>query len=192
MKGLFRAFLLLPWVVPTVVAANIWIWILNSETGLINNVLRQLHIIKDPILFLSDTSLARLTMVLIGGWKNFPFMMLVILAGLQSIPQEVYELARVDGAGKIKAFFYITAPLLKSSTMISTVLMTIWTFNNFDLIYLTTKGGPIDATTTISIYSYNTAFFRNKMGYASTISVVMMICMMLMCTVYMRMLKKGR
>lgn len=189
-KGIFRALLLLPWVIPTVVAANTWIWILNSETGLINIILQNLHIIKEPILFLSDTTIVKITAVIIGGWKNFPFMMLVILAGLQSIPSEVYESAYVDGANKFKAFWYITFPLLKSVTMISTVLMTIWTFNNFDLIYLLTKGGPVDATTTISIYAYNTAFFRNDMGYASAISVVMMVCMMIMCSVYMKLLKK--
>ena len=189
-KNIFRALLLLPWVVPTVVAANTWIWILNAETGLINNFLQSLHLIKEPILFLSDTTIVKITAMVIGAWKNFPFMMLVILAGLQSIPSEVYESAYVDGANKWKTFFHITFPLLKSVTMISTVLMVIWTFSNFDLIYLLTKGGPVDATMTISIYAYNTAFFRNDMGYASAISVVMMGCMMIMCGIYMKLLKR--
>jgi len=189
-KGLFRAFFLLPWVAPTVVAANSWIWILNSELGLINNFFRSIHLIKDPILFLSDTNIVKLTMVMIGGWKNYPFMMIVLLAGLKSISKEVYESAYVDGANGFKCFWYITMPMLKSVSMVSTVLMAIWTFNNFDLIYLLTKGGPVDATTTISIYAYNTAFFRNEMGYASAVSVIMMICMMAMCFVYMKMLSK--
>lgn len=189
-KGIFRALLLLPWATSTVVSANIWIWILNSDMGLINNVLKELHIIKDSLPFLSNKIWAQCTVIGIGAWKNFSFMMLVILAGLQSISPDLYESAQIDGGGRKQVFFRITLPLLKPVILISVVLITITTFNNFDLVYLLTKGGPINATTTIPISAYNTAFYRNQMGYASAISVIMMICMMVMSAVYMKLLKK--
>lgn len=191
-RGIFRAVLLLPWIIPSVVAANSWLWILNDQTGIINIFLMKIGIINHPILFLSTSVMAKVTVIMESTWKNYPFMMLVLLAGLQSIPDELHESACMDGANKVKDFFYITLPMLKAVTITSTILMMIWTFNNFENIYLMTRGGPAKSTMVMSIFSYNTAFYDNKLGVASSISVVMMIIMIILSQIYRQVLKNNQ
>jgi multiple sugar transport system permease protein len=191
-RGLFRALILIPWVIPPVVAATNWTWLLNDQLGFINLFLRRIHIIREPILFLADERLVRISVCFTGAWKSFPFMMIVLLSGMQSIPDELYESASIDGAGFFRSFRYITLPMLKSVTMISTVLMFIWTFNNFENIYLLTAGGPSYATFVLPILSYFIAFYRSQLGYASAISTVMLIALLVMALIYMRILRGNR
>lgn len=188
-RSVSRALILLPWVIPPVVAANSFHWMLNDQTGIVNETLSALHLIKSPILFLATQPMARATSIAFSVWKSFPFMALVLLAGLQSIPMELYESASIDGAGTFVSFFRITLPMLGPVTKTSTILMTIWTFTNFENVYLLTKGGPVHATEVLSIYSYNTAFFRGALGYASSITVVMLVFMLVGSQLYMRFLK---
>jgi multiple sugar transport system permease protein len=154
--------------------------------------LRRIHLINEPILFLADERLVRISVCFTGAWKSFPFMMVVLLSGMQSIPDELYESASIDGAGFFRSFWYITVPMLKSVTMISTVLMFIWTFNNFENIYLLTAGGPSYATFVLPILSYFIAFYRSQLGYASAISTVMLVVLLAMALVYMRILRGNR
>jgi multiple sugar transport system permease protein len=173
LRGLFRVLILIPWVVPTAVAASNWLQLMNDQFGLINHFLRSTGLVHKPVLFVADPHMARMTVIVFSTWKALPFMSITLLAGLQSIPRELYESARIDGAGAIRGFAAITVPLLRNVTIIGVTLMSIWTFNNFEDIYLLTEGGPIDATQILPILSYNTAFFRGFMGYAAAISTVM-------------------
>lgn len=190
-RAVFRTLLLIPWAIPTVVAAANWLWILNDQSGLINIWLLRSGLASEPVLFLADPAMARVTCILVGTWKSYPFMTLSLLAGLQGIPEDVYESAKIDGASGLKSFWYITLPMLKNISMVVVTLMFIWGFNNFDIIYLLTQGGPLKATFTLPIYTYNTAFYRGRMGYASAISMVTLVILSGLCMIYMRVQKGG-
>jgi multiple sugar transport system permease protein len=185
-RGLFRALVLIPWVVPPVVAATNWSWVLNDQVGIINNFLESINLIDKPILFLGTAEMARVTVILTSAWKSFPFMMIVLLAGLEGIPSDLYEAAYIDGAGFIKSFLHITMPMIRNVSLICTTLMFIWTFNNFENIYLLTRGGPSQATFVLPILSYYTAFFRSEIGYASAISVILLVVLLIISLSYLR------
>lgn len=187
-RGLLRALVLIPWVIPSTVAATQWRWVLDSQVGIINNVLRAWGLIDKPILFLANMGLVRFTMIGIGVWKAFPFMMITLLSGLQGIPDDLYEAARIDGANAWRSFRHITFPLLQPVSFIALTLMSIWTFNNFENIYLLTQGGPLSQTTTLSIFSYKTAFFSNNISYASAAATTMMFFMGAFGFIYLRVL----
>jgi len=185
-RGLFRALILLPWVISPAVAATAWSWVLNDRVGIINVTLRNIGLLNDSIQFLANTEMARLTVIFTSVWRSYPFMMIVILAGLQSIPRELHESAKIDGAGFFKSFFYITLPMLKGVSVVATTLMFIWTFNNFENIYLLTRGGPGVSTFVLPILTYFTAFFRMELGYASAIAVIMLIVLLALSMIYLR------
>ena len=191
-RGVFRMLILIPWIIPPAVAATCWQWLLNDQFGLINNFLIGIHLIDKPLLFLADQQLTRLTVIITGAWKSFPFMMITLLSGLQTIPDDLYEAAEIDGASFIQRFRHITLPMLTSVTTVCTTLMFIWTFNNFENIYLLTQGGPNRATYVLSIYTYYTAFMRSNIGYASTISVVLLVALLLLTSIYIALLNRGK
>ncbi len=189
-KGLFRAMFLLPWVLTPAVVSTNWLLLLNDQFGFVNVLLKNIGIIDKPILFFSDILLAKITVIFISIWRAFPFMMIVLLAGLQSIPKVLYEAAYVDGANFFQSLRYITLPMIKGVSTICTILMFIWTFNNFELIYLLTEGGPAKSTFVLSILAYFTAFFKHKIGYASAIAVVMSIVLITISIFYLRLQKE--
>ena len=191
-RGLFRALILIPWIIPGAVAATTWQWVLNDQFGLVNNVLQSLHIIDKPILFLADKTITRFTVIWTGAWKSFPFMMITLLAGLQTIPDDLYEAAEIDGAGFWQRFAHVTMPMLKNVTATCTTLMFIWTFNSFDSIYLLTKGGPNNATYVLSIFTYYTAFMRSNLGYAAAISSILLLVLLVFITIYLSLLNRER
>lgn len=179
-RGVYRAIILMPWVIaPMVMAAN-WLWLLNDQFGWINHMLMELKLIEKPILFLTTRGMSRFTVIMIGIWKNLPFMTITLLAGMQGIPGDLYEAVKIDGGGFIKSFIYITLPSLRSVSKVSLTLLLIWAFNGFENIFLLTEGGPSGNTMVLPIYAYNTAFYRSKMGYASAQSVLMLICMVIL------------
>jgi multiple sugar transport system permease protein len=185
-RGVFRALALFPWVIPTVVAAENWRWLFNDQLGFFNRTLMNLNLIQEPILFLADADLARISVIIVAIWKSYPFMMVVLLSGLQSIGDEMYEPAYIDGANRTRIFWYITMPTLKPMSLVCTTLMALWTFNtlSFDNIYLMTQGGPSGSTYVMSIQSYYIAIYRGKIGYASAISVLMMVIIALAVLFY--------
>lgn len=189
-RGFFRAMILMPWVISPAVAATSWIWVLNDRVGIINTTLRDLGIIDTSIQFLANTDIVRWTVIFTSVWRSYPFMMIVILAGLQGIPKDLYESAHIDGAGFFKSFAYITMPMLKTVSAISTTLMFIWTFNNFEGIYLLTRGGPNRATFVLPILTYYMAFYRSHLGYASAIAVIMLVIMVAMSVIYLKFINK--
>lgn len=185
-RGTFRMLLMIPWVIPNVVAAYIWRYALNDQVGIVNIILQALHITSKPIGFLATTKLAQIMVVLVAAWKNFPFMGLVLLAGLQNVSEEIKEAAKIDGANGWQAFLYVIWPQLKGVTVMCTTLMFIWTFNSFDQVFLLTGGGPSYSTYIISIQAYFTAFTKFNMGYASSMATTMLIFMSFVTMLYMR------
>jgi multiple sugar transport system permease protein len=190
-RGFFRGLVLVPWVVPSVVAALDWRWIYVPDYGILNHILRSIGMINDPLQWLADRHTAMLAVIIVGVWKSVPFMAVVLLAGLQSIPKELYDAAEVDGASILQRFWYITMPNLRYLSAIVTMLAIIWTFNDFDIVYVMTKGGPSNATHLLSTYAYLSAFTYSDLGYAAAISVFMLLILLIFAIIYSQLLAKG-
>jgi multiple sugar transport system permease protein len=186
LSGVYRALILVPWVVPFVVSFISWQWMLNDQSGIINQVLLQLHIIKTPILWLADPNLALLSVIVVGVWQQFPFLMITVLAALSSISDEVNEAASIDGANRWQTFRYITFPLILPVSIIATLLQAIWTFNNFGLPFVLTGGGPANATTPLILLAYKEAFQHFDIGYGTALAVISMVLMLALVAVYLR------
>ncbi len=168
-RNLIRMWLFIPWTIPRFAVAIMFIWFFRRGGGL-DLLLYQMGMSDTP--FWLGPKMVMPAMIFVNVWKGFPFFMVGILAGLQSIPGEVYEAAAIDGANRVQTFWRITLPLLRNVIMILVVLSTIWTFAEFDVIYLITQGGPGTASETLPILTYVTAFRLYNMGDAAAISVL--------------------
>jgi ABC-type sugar transport system permease subunit len=186
LRGVYRAILLLPWVVPPVVSGTSMLWIFNDQTGLVNRTLRGVGIIDEPIYWLSRPGLAMVAVITVHVWRSFPFMMITVLSALSSIPDDIYEAGRIDGASSWQLFRYITYPLILPVSVIAMVLSSIWTFNDFGTIWVMTGGGPANATTTLIILSFKEAFQRFNVGYGTSLAVIAMILMLAVGALYLR------
>ena len=172
LRGLFRGLLLLPWVAPTVVTALSWRWILDMM-GVINLTLMSMGLMEMPIPYLAQYGTALLSLIIVNTWRGFPFFGVTLLAGMQAIPQEMYEAAEVDGASAWQRFWHITVPSLRTVIMVVYILSTIWTFNDFAIVWLLTRGGPGHATDVFATYTYKLAFEASRLGYGQTVSVIL-------------------
>jgi multiple sugar transport system permease protein len=186
LRGVYRALILVPWIVPFVVSFISWQWMLSDQSGIINEILLNLHIIKSPILFFADPNLAMVSIILVGVWQQFPFLMITMLAALSAIPDDLGEAAAVDGATRGQIFRYITFPLILPISIIATLLQSIWTFNNFGLPFVLTGGGPANATTPLILLSYKEAFQHYNIGYGTSLAVIAMGLMLLIGVFYLR------
>ncbi|MFF2091422.1 carbohydrate ABC transporter permease [Paenibacillus sp. NPDC058174] len=184
-KGILRSVLLLPWVLPGVVTALMWSWMLQSDMGIVNDILRYLHLIDKDISWLGP-DMALGTLVFVNTWKAFPFWFLMLLAALQDIPDDQLEAARIDGARWFSIVRYIKVPHLTPIIGATGVITTIWTLNYFDLIWVTTKGGPMDATSTLPIYTYRLAFEFFDFGKSSAMALISLVIIGIICSPYMR------
>jgi multiple sugar transport system permease protein len=189
--GLFRAAYYLPVVTPLVVASIVWKWVYNTDYGLANYYLLKAHLISSPLLWLSSFNLALPAVVIMGIWKGVGFAMIVYLAGLQAIPQELYEAAEVDGAGRFQKFWRITLPLLRPSTFFLLVILLINSFQTFDQVYIMTNGGPLQSTSTIVFFIYRAAFVYFQMGYASALAFILFAMLLVLTLVQFRLYTKG-
>lgn len=178
-RGLARGLVLFPYFVSTVVAVLVWRWLLNDLYGLVNHLLMSSGLRDTPVDFLGTMPNALIGTILIGAWKFFPFVVIAVLARLQTIPDVLYDAARMDGAGALARFRDVTLPELGQVLGIVVLLRAIWDFKEFDLIYLLTGGGPVDATRTLSLLVYQQAFGLNQMGLAAAHAVAMMAVLML-------------
>ncbi len=182
-KGLLRASILVPWAIPTVVSAKLWAWLFNPDYGLLTRVLTdtpgELNVLGMP-------GLAMHAAILVDVWKTTPFVALLLLAGLQTIPADVYRAAEVDGASKLRAFVSITLPLLRPTIAVTLTFRTLDAFRVFDAVYVLTDGGPANTTETLSIYAYKTLMRAGDFGYGSTLSVVTFACVMLLSILYLK------
>jgi len=190
-RGLMRAMYFLPGVTPLVVVAIIWKWLYNGDYGLFNYYLLKTHLIHDPLVWLSDKNLAMPAVILMSVWTGTGYSMVVYLAGLQSIPEELYEAARVDGASSFQRLRNITLPLLRPSTLFLAVTQIIWSFQVFTQIFIMTSGGPVDRTTTMVYYVYESAFKFFEMGYASTLAFTLFLMLLVFTAFQLRLHRKA-
>ncbi len=189
-KGIYRVLMIIPWAFPSIVIALSWKWILNGVSGFLPHLLVDLGICQELPQFLSSSSTAFLTLVLINVWFGAPMIMVNVLSALQTIPQEQYEAAQIDGASRIQQFTNITMPHIKVVVGLLVVLRTIWVFNNFDLIYLITGGGPADITTTVPIYAYNMGWGAKMLGSSSAVTILLLIFLLLVSFGYFAIINK--
>jgi len=190
--AIFRGLLLFPYIVPTVVIALIWRWIFNPEIGVVNYALLSAGIVDTPIYWLSTSGMAMASTILLNVWKYTPFVVICVLARLQSVPLELYDAARVDGAGPFRRFLDVTLPQLREVLIVVVVFRTIWTFNKFEEIYLLTKGGPGTSTFNLAVYSFEQSMASLKLGVGAATGVVMMLMLSFGSIIYLRVSGFGR
>ncbi len=184
-RNIYRALLILPWAVPQYISALTWRGMFNVEYGAVNQLLALVGI--HPVAWFAHESTAFTAAVVTNIWLGFPFIMVIALGGLQSIPHELYEAARIDGAGPVQRFFKITLPMLKPVLMPALVLGTIWTFNNLNVIWLVTDQGlPADKSHILVTYVYKAAFVYYRYGYAAAFSVFIFLVLLVIVRAYDR------
>jgi ABC-type sugar transport system permease subunit len=188
-RGLVRALILLPWAMPNIVNGVMWEWILNSSYGALNGILLQLGFIHEPIQWLSKPWLALHMVILADTWKVIPLYVILFLAGLQTIPKDLYEAARMDGSDAWRSIWRITLPLMKPILLVILVLRTMQCFAVFDIVYIMTKGGPADGTMVISFFTYFQTFGQLNFGMGSAISFLVAFIVLAISLVYLRLLK---
>ncbi|WP_194543147.1 carbohydrate ABC transporter permease [Paenibacillus sp. JZ16] len=171
-RNFFRVMLFLPWTIPTIVSVFTWQWIYSDVGGVLNAILLKTGLIDSPVGWLATPDLAMFSVILVNVWRGIPFMGIAILAGLQTVSKEMYEAAMLDGAGAVKRFFYMTLPSVKEVTILSSVITTIWTLNDFEIIWLLTRGGPDNGTQVLSTLSYTVGFLNMSLGKAIAISLI--------------------
>jgi multiple sugar transport system permease protein len=184
--AIFRGLLLFPYIVPTVVIALIWRWIFNPEIGVVNYALLTSGVISERIYWLSTPEMAMASTIMLNVWKYTPFVVICVLARLQSVPLELYDSAKVDGAGVIRRFADVTLPQLKEVLIVVVVFRTIWTFNKFEEIYLLTKGGPGTSTFNLAVYAFEQSIANLKLGVGAATGVIMMIMLSVGSVIYLR------
>jgi len=184
-RGILRAAALVPWAIPLAVSSRIWELIYDFHYGLANAVLASLHLSGGPVNWLGTTSAAFWALVLADTWKTVPFVAIILLAGLQSVPETLYQQARMDRAGLFGRFRHVTLPLLKPALTVALLFRTIDGLRVFDLIYVITGGGPGGSTASVSLYAYE-YFLMSDFGYGSAVSVVLFVFAFLLAVLYVR------
>lgn len=190
-RSLLRTMYFLPVVTPLVVTAILWKWLYNGDYGLFNYYLLKAHLIDDPLFWLSSKNLAMPSVILMSVWGGVGFSMVVYLAGLQAIPEELYEAAKIDGAGPFARLRYITIPMLAPTSLFLLVIGIIGSFQIFTQIFVMTSGGPVGRTTTMVYYIYQSAFKFYEMGYASTLAYGLFALLFLLTLVQLRLYRKA-
>jgi len=185
-RGAMRVWILFPWIIPVIAVAILWKWLLSGTYGVVNYLLVKWGVIDVGLGFLSSPGTALEASSFIGAWRGFPFLAIVVLAGLLSIPREEYEAARIDGAGFWQELRFITLPYMKPTLTVLFLVGYMWAFNNFDLLWLINQGGPAGATRTLPLLVYEWAFRDYFLGRASAVGVVMLAVQTLFMIAYMR------
>ena len=189
-NGIIRALLLVAWILPAVVTGTIFRWMFDSDFGVINYFLTSMHLVDKPVMWLTGPTTAMVAVVVANLWVGMPFNMLLILSGLHTIDDGLYEAAEVDGAGPIRTFFSITEPLMRPVVFSLLLLGVINTYKVFDLIYTMTKGGPVEATTTLPIFTYLQTFKVFDFGNGAAASMLTMVLPLALSWFYVRSLDK--
>ncbi len=180
-----QAVVLVPWAIPTVVSARMWEWLYQPEQGLLNYLLLSTGVVREPVGWLIDPWWAIHAAIMMDVWKATPFAALLLLAGLKTIPQELYQAARVDGAGTWAIFRHITLPLMVPAILIVLIFRTMDAFRVFDAVYVLTGGGPGNSTETLSIYAYTMLFQTLQFGYGSALASIMFAGIVLITGIYL-------
>ncbi len=189
MANVLKIIILLPWAIPAVVAGLLWKWILNSDFGILNGVLYSVGLIHNYLPFLADPTLAKISIIMAHIWKEGPLVAIFFLAGLQLIPHELYEAARIDGGGGWRLFRMITLPLLKPIFLVVLVYETMTAILTFDIIYVLTGGGPGDSTALISWFAYAEIFKALNLGHGVALAIIIAIITLILIFLYLRSLR---
>jgi multiple sugar transport system permease protein len=186
-RGLARSLLLLPYVVPYVAVAIQWKWMLNPLTGMVAYITHDvLGLVEEPVHWFGNPDLVLISVIVVAAWRFVPFMVIMFLARLQTTPIELYDAAKIDGANWLREFMNVTLPWLAPTIIVATLLRMMWLFKNFAIIFLLTGGGPLDYTTTLPVYIYNTAFTDYRMGKAAALSILMLFVQLPIIIIYLR------
>lgn len=191
LRGIYRGLAMIPWATPSVLVALMWMWILDPNHGILNKALIGLGIIDDPLAFLSQTSTALPTLIVIDVWQGIPLFAVMILAALQAVPPELREAAAIDGAGRMGVFRHVVVPAILPTVLITTVLRLIWTANYVDLPLILTGGGPGEASTTLALQSYVTAYRGGDFGEGASYAVMQAVVLALLVVMYVRMTRRA-
>ncbi|MFI0788907.1 carbohydrate ABC transporter permease [Streptomyces lydicus] len=190
--GVLRALLLLPWLLPLVVSGTTWRWMLDPDTGVVNTVLRGLRLSSSGVPWLTGTSQALVSVILINIWVGIPFNTAILYGGLQDIPPHLYEAAKLDGAGPLASFRHVTWPLLRPVVSVVLVLGVVYTLKVLDILLVVTGGGPADATETLATHSYELSFQQFEFGRGAAVSNVLIVLSLLFAIVYVRANRRAR
>ena len=190
-RGIYAGLVFYPWALSGFAIGLVWSWLLNGTYGIVNDILLKLHLIEEPINFLSDPKWAMFSVILINVWYGIPFFAIMILAALQSIPQSVVEAAKIDGAGPFRRLFSIIIPYIRPTILSTLLLRVIWVMNFPDIIYGTTRGGPAGATEILSVYMINIVFYENDYSKAATVGTIVLAILIAYTALYMRITSYG-
>jgi len=192
-RSFWTGVLLIPWVAPTVVSALNFLWIFDGSLGVLNYLLvKVFRILPQGVGWLSEPGTAMASVISVNVWRGFPFFGISFLAGMKAIPGELYEAAAVDGATALQRFMHVTLPGIKNITIIVVLLSTIWTFNDFGIVYILTKGGPGGSTMVMPVLTYETAFGAQRLGEAIAVALYLLPGLALTIVVLARYMRKGR
>ncbi|MGV8851642.1 MAG: carbohydrate ABC transporter permease [Rhodoglobus sp.] len=191
LSGLFRTLLIIPWAFPAIVIGFSWKWILNDVYGFLPNVLTKLGLTESNVSFLANPSVVFWAVLAINIWFGAPLFMVNILAALKTVPRDQQEAALVDGANPFQRYWFITMPHIRKVIGLLLILRTIWVFNNFELLFLITGGGPAGLTTTLPIFAYRTGWGLHQLGMASAITVVLLLFLLTLAAVAFRIINSG-
>jgi multiple sugar transport system permease protein len=184
-QKVFRWLVLMPWMLPPAVVATTWAWMFHSPFGVINPILEAVGFIERPVAWLSTLPTAMPAVLVANLWRGYPFVSIILLAGLQAIPRELYEAAAIDGAGALQRFVFVTLPLLKRAILIAGLLDLLGTVKYFELIWVMTRGGPANATEVLATYIYKLQFVLHRPSVAAALGVVMLLGLGLLTAVYL-------
>jgi multiple sugar transport system permease protein len=189
-KGIARALILVPVMLAPVVVGYEWRWLYNDPYGLINYILMKLYIVDAPIPWITSATFAMPSLIIADVWYATPFMAIILMGGLQSLPEEPYESAIIDGATAFQRFWYITLPLLRPVLLAAVLIRTMDAFQTFDLVFILTYGGPGNLTELLNTFTYKTSFLFFKLGYASAVSVTSLIIMVILSLILLRVIRR--
>ena len=189
-RNFLRGVILFPYVIPTVVAIILWKWLLNNQFGLVNYLLLALGIVDDPVSWMGKDHIMA-SLIIISVWEFFPFVVLSVLARMQTIPPNLYKAAKVDGAGALRRFFHVTLPQLRNVLFVVILLRSIWMFTKFDTVWLMTQGGGAEKyIRTLPVYAYMRTFMYYQAGLGATLAVIMFLILTVATAVYFRMFRR--
>lgn len=190
-RSVARALVIIPWAVPEVVACLVWILMYDLDFGVINHLGMNLGILQSSLGWLTDTRLALGSAITVSVWKGFPFVAIMLLSGLQSIPEELYEAASIDGASAWRSFRSITLPSLKPVSIVVFLLLIIWSIKDFGIVYLLARGGPSRMTEILTVYIYKVGFSSFDFGKAAASGMVMLLFSAIFTVIYLNIVSKG-
>src|SRR5512138_1523291 len=189
-RNVVRGALLLPWIVPTSLSVLTWLWMFDSLFSVVNYILLGVGLISKKVPWLGDPFWAMISVIIVNTWRGLPFFAVSFLAGLMTIPRELYEAAEVDGAQKFRQFWHITLPLLQPVIAVVVLFSTIWTFADFQIVYILTHGGPINATQIFATMAYDVALVAGRIGEGSAVSLFLFPALLIVIILMLRYLRR--